>query len=549
MCDRRDQLLRTRDGGRARRQQFIGGTLHRGVQFRGGHGPVHETDALRFAAVEPFAGEEQRARAASTDLLQHERRDHRRHDAELDLGEAELAILGADREIDGRRKAGAAPEGVAMDAADDGFLAARDGEEHTRHALGAGSVAIGRQIGLFLHPGEVGTSGEALAVATQHDHARGRVRVGSREGGLQLVDEDAVERVANVGAIEANVEDRPFVDDLESLVAAHLAGRVATLALRIQWLPCEHGSLDGHGPPCDNAPPVPPAFRVLLAGALFATGGALIKSCDYPSLQRAGMRACIAALTIFVLLPQARRWPNRRILRLVPAYFGATCLFVVANTLTTAANAIFLQSTFPLWLILLGPWLLHERPSRCDLLVLACIGIGMTLFFLAPTAAVPTAPDPRLGDWFAIASGLSYAMLLLGMRWLGRAGHGEACAAIAWGNALSFPLAFALMPAVGQTPVVGSGQDWLVILLLGIFQVGLAYSLLVRALERVPAMQASLLLMIEPTLNPMITYVTHGEAPHGLAITGGVLIVGAVLLGSVLARPRAEPTTTGDRPG
>lgn len=302
---------------------------------------------------------------------------------------------------------------------------------------------------------------------------------------------------------------------------------------------CHRCRLVADARPWDNVGPVPASVLILLTGALFATGGALIKSCDYPSLQRAGMRALIAAVTIFALLPEARRWPNLRILRLVPAYFGATCLFVVANTLTTAANAIFLQSTAPLWMILLSPLLLRERPSRGDLLALACILAGMSLFFFSPTEAVATAPDPQLGDWFAIASGVSYALLLLGLRWLGREGKGEAPAAIAWGNALTFPIAIALMPAVGQTPMAGTGQDLLVILVLGVFQVGLAYTLLVRAIERVSAVRASLLLMIEPALSPVIAYLAHGEALRPAAIAGGALIVGAVLFGSLLAGPRA----------
>ncbi|HEX5054214.1 MAG TPA: DMT family transporter [Planctomycetota bacterium] len=285
-------------------------------------------------------------------------------------------------------------------------------------------------------------------------------------------------------------------------------------------------------------PDVPPSYRVLFAGALFATGGALIKSCEFPSLQRAGLRALIAALTIFAFLPAARRWPNRRILLLVPAYFGATCLFVVANTLTTAANAIYLQATAPLWIILLAPWLLHERPKARDLAVFACIAVGMTLFFVAPARAARTAPDPQLGDWIALGSGVSYALLLLGLRWLSRSGRNESTAAIAWGNALACPLAFALMPVFGQAPIAGSASDWLVILVLGSCQVGLAYALLVRAIEQVPAARASLLLMIEPALNPAIAFAVHGEAPHPAAIGGGVLIVGAVVLGAALGRRR-----------
>lgn len=283
---------------------------------------------------------------------------------------------------------------------------------------------------------------------------------------------------------------------------------------------------------------MPPQLRVLMAGALFATGGALLKSCDFPSLQRAGLRSLLAAFVILVLLPEARRWPTRRMLLLAPAFFAATVLFVVANTLTTSANAIFLQSTAPLWVSLLAPWLLRERAARADLLVLLGIGFGMALVFAAPTVAQATAPNPRLGDAIAFASGIGYALLLLGMRWLGRNEGRDAPAAIAWGSLLTGPLAFALMPLVGQTPIPGSGHDWLVIATLAVFQVGLAYALLVRAAARVPALQVSLLLMIEPALNPLLTMLVHDERPPALALAGGGLIIGAVASRCLVAARR-----------
>jgi drug/metabolite transporter (DMT)-like permease len=281
---------------------------------------------------------------------------------------------------------------------------------------------------------------------------------------------------------------------------------------------------------------VPPALRVLLAGALFSTGGSLIKLQTLPSLQRAGSRALLAALVIFLLLPQARRLPTRRILLLAPAYFGATALFVVANTMTTAANAIFLQSAAPLWVVLLAPLLLRERPSRSDLLVLLGVAVGMALFFVAPAAHAETAPNPRLGDWIAIASGVSYALLLIGMRWLSRTGTGEECAAIAWSNVLACPLAFACMPLVGQTPIAGVPLDWVVVAALGTLQMGLAYSLLVTGIPHVPALRASLLTMIEPVLSAVIAWLAHGEAMHPMAMLGGACIVAAVLAGAWLAR-------------
>jgi drug/metabolite transporter (DMT)-like permease len=281
---------------------------------------------------------------------------------------------------------------------------------------------------------------------------------------------------------------------------------------------------------------VPPALRVLLAGALFSTGGSLIKLQTLPSLQRAGSRALLAALVIFLLLPQARRLPTRRILLLAPAYFGATALFVVANTMTTAANAIFLQSTAPLWVVLLAPLLLGERPSRSDLAVLFGVAVGMALFFVAPAAEAATAPHPRLGDWIAIASGVSFALLLIGMRWLARGGSGEECAAIAWSNLIACPLAFACMPLVGQTPIAGVPLDWVVVGALGTLQMGLAYSLLVTGIPHVSALQASLLTMIEPVLSAGIAWLAHGEAMHPMAMLGAACIVAAVLAGAWLAR-------------
>lgn len=289
---------------------------------------------------------------------------------------------------------------------------------------------------------------------------------------------------------------------------------------------------------------MPPRLLLLLAGALFATGGALIKSCSLPALERAGLRAAIAAVTLFALLPAARRWPSRRVLPLLPAYFGATVLFVAANTLTTAANAIFLQSTAPLWVLLAGMLLLGERPRPRDLWMLLGIAAGMALFFIAPAAASATAPDPRLGDWLALLSGVSYALLLVGFRWLGRRGQDEQCAAIAWGNAVAAPVALLLAPVLGQQLMLPTATDWAVLTVLGTLQVGLAYALLVRAMPHVPAVQAALLLMIEPALNPLIAFAVHGERPTAFAITGGSVIVTAVLLGNLI---RARATTNGQR--
>lgn len=289
---------------------------------------------------------------------------------------------------------------------------------------------------------------------------------------------------------------------------------------------------------------MPATVRILIAGALFATGGALIKSCEFPSLQRAAVRALAAAITIFLLMPEARRWPNRRVLALIPAYFVATCCFVVANSLTTAANAIFLQSTAPLWVLLLSPMLLGERARPRDLVVLLGIAAGMTCCFLAPSEVLITAPNPRLGDALALLAGVGFAFLLIGMRRLaretdsGNGKHASSAAVAAWGSLATCPLSLALMPLVDQAPTLGRAEDWLIMSSLGVVQIGIAYVVLVRAMPHVPVVRTSLLLMIEPALSPLIALAVHDERPHALTFVGGALIVGSVAVGSLVRRPR-----------
>ncbi|MGK0349396.1 MAG: drug/metabolite transporter (DMT)-like permease [Planctomycetota bacterium] len=283
---------------------------------------------------------------------------------------------------------------------------------------------------------------------------------------------------------------------------------------------------------------MPPALRILVAGALFATGGALIKSCEFPSAQSAGIRALVAAITIFALMPEARVRPTRRVLVLIPAYFAATFFFVLANTMTTAASTIFLAATAPLWVMVLGPLVTGERAKRRDFVIFVGIAIGMTLCFLAPTDAIATAPNPVLGNALALCVGIGFALLLLGMRRFAREGEDVGAAVVAWGSLATGAFSLALMPVINQALVVGTANDWLVMAALGVFQVGLAYVLLTRALPHVPAVRASLILMIEPALNPVFAYAAHGEEPHAYTIFGGALIIGSVAAGSAIRRAR-----------
>ncbi len=268
---------------------------------------------------------------------------------------------------------------------------------------------------------------------------------------------------------------------------------------------------------------------VLGAAVLFSTGGAAIKACSLSGWQVASFRSGVACIAVLLVVPAARRRWNARTLAVSAAYAATLVLYVLANKLTTAANTIFLQDTAPLYILLLGPWLLHERIRRRDLGFTVLFAAGMALFFVGAAPRFHTAPDPLAGNLLAVAAGVCWALTIIGLRWLGREGSGSAgasAAAVALGNLLAF--AFTLPMAL---PVRRAGAaDWGLVIFLGVIQIGLAYVLLTRGVGRVPALEASLLLLLEPVLNPVWAWLVHGERPGPWALLGGLIILGATAL-------------------
>lgn len=280
--------------------------------------------------------------------------------------------------------------------------------------------------------------------------------------------------------------------------------------------------------------------RLLLVAAaiLFSTGGAAIKAAHLTAWQIASFRSGIAALVLLAALPGARRGWNLRTLPVAAAYAATLLFFVLANRLTTSANAIFLQATAPLWVALLSPLLLREPIRRADLLYIAAVAVGMSLFFTATDPVLVTAPDPSRGNLLALASGITYALMLIGLRSMGR--HGEpdtGLATVAAGNVLAFAVALApALPVENFAPA-----DAGVILYLGIAQVGLAYWCLTRGIRHVPAFEAVTMLQLEVAMNPVWTWLIHGERPGARSLTGGAIIVCATLLNTW--RQRISPPT------
>jgi drug/metabolite transporter (DMT)-like permease len=262
---------------------------------------------------------------------------------------------------------------------------------------------------------------------------------------------------------------------------------------------------------------------------LFSTGGAAIKAAAFTPWQVAGLRSGIAAVAIVALSRRARHGWTPRVALVGVAYAACLTLFVLANRLTTSANTIFLQSAAPLYLLVLSPWLLKEPIRRQDLGFMAIVGIGLALFFVSAEPAVASAPDPARGNLLALVSGVCWAFTVCGLRWLGtgesrgEGAGGSAVAAVVSGNLTAFLVALPMaLPLGPHAPV-----DWAVVLYLGVGQIAVAYLLVTAGLRYIPALEASLILLIEPALNPVWAWLIQGERPGTWALLGGVVILGS----------------------
>ena len=273
---------------------------------------------------------------------------------------------------------------------------------------------------------------------------------------------------------------------------------------------------------------MPPRLLLVVAAVLFSTGGAAIKYNSLTGWQVACWRSIVAAVTLWIALPPVRRRWTLPLFAVGCAYAAMLILFVSATKLTTAANAIFLQSTAPLYLLFIGPVLLKEPLRKSDWLLMAAMGAGMSLFFVAAEPAVATAPNPALGNILAVISGLAWAIVVAGLRWTARDGE-DAHAAIATvfaGNVIAFVAAFT--PAL---PLPGVElRDVLALLYLGTCQIALAYVCLSKAIRHVPAFEASVIILVEPALNPVWTWLVMDEQPARLALIGGAILITATAM-------------------
>jgi drug/metabolite transporter (DMT)-like permease len=267
-------------------------------------------------------------------------------------------------------------------------------------------------------------------------------------------------------------------------------------------------------------------MMILTAALLFSTGGAAVKLTSLTGWQVASLRSGIAAIALLLLLPAARRGWSWRSVLVGCAYAGTMIAFVLANKLTTAANAVFLQSTAPLYILLIAPILLGEAIRREQLAFMATLAVGMAMIVAGGQARFETAPDPMRGNVVGIATGICWAFTIIGLRWLGRDDVDNdspdgAASAVAGGNLIACLVTIPAAHPIHHASTV----DWAAVFFLGLFQIALAYVFMVRGVRRVRALEVSLLVLLEPVLGPLWAWLIHGERPSRLALLGGAVII------------------------
>jgi len=178
-------------------------------------------------------------------------------------------------------------------------------------------------------------------------------------------------------------------------------------------------------------------LQIAASAVLFSTGGAAIKGIALAGWAVASLRSAIAVPALLLMLPAARRRPRPAVLVLGVFYAATLVCFVLATKWTTAASAIFLQSTAPIYVVLLSPRLLGEPVRRSDVAFLVPLVAGLVVFAVAGTPAQATAPRPAAGNILGALSGLTWALTLLGLRRAGRDGSDDAPSAVVVGNAFA----------------------------------------------------------------------------------------------------------------
>ncbi len=256
---------------------------------------------------------------------------------------------------------------------------------------------------------------------------------------------------------------------------------------------------------------------LVLSATLWSLAGILIKLVQWNPVAIAGARSAISALVILVYVRKPKfTWKSDQILASL-FYMATVLLFVCANKFTTAANAILLQYGSPVYVAIFGSLILKEKTGIWDWITIGLVIFGMFLFFVDKLE-----PASFAGNIMGVLSGIAFAFLIIFLR---KQKDASPIQSTLMGNILTalvgLPFMFRGLPNV---------VSWIGIILLGVFQLGLSYVLYSIAIKYVSALEAVMISMIEPVLNPIWVFLVFGERPGTWALLGGSIILISVTL-------------------
>ena len=272
---------------------------------------------------------------------------------------------------------------------------------------------------------------------------------------------------------------------------------------------------------------IPPVLMVVAAVVLWSIGGLFIKITTVNGFEVNLGRCVFAAATIAVLTRFKALKADRFTLMASIFYVGALSFFAVANKYTTAANAIFLQYTAPVYILIFAPFVLKEKFRFGDLATVAVCVVGMSLFFVGSAPDTNLSPESQLtGNLLGLLSGISLGGYILLLRHP-KALNQNPASSVFYGNIFAIA---AMLPFIAANPSTWTGLDLLSVFILGVFQIGLAYYLFTLGVARgVRSLDASIIGFIEPLLNPVWVFLVVGERPSQWALLGGTTIIAAIL--------------------
>ena len=261
---------------------------------------------------------------------------------------------------------------------------------------------------------------------------------------------------------------------------------------------------------------------VFMAALLWSSGGLFIKLISFSAMQLSFFRCSIAAITFALIFKKQILLVNKLSIINSIIYAAVLITFVIATKTTTAANAIFLQATAPIYVLIFEPLINKTRYERINVITVGVCVIGMILFFVGKLE-----PGHLEGNFVALVSGITFAALFLGMK---KNDQQFQQSSIFWGNIL---VALICFPFLSSLKMISFSDLWMVSFL-GVFQIAFAYAFFASGLKRIFAVEASIIAMVEPVLNPVWVLIGYGETPSLTAFIGGLIILTAIIVRSLI---------------